>query len=182
MIIFTLWCTTAASLARHSDGNLGNRKQSLSMFNNLHGMEITQEEPTLRKCEDWKVKMPLSCLKSSSQIYAVQQRIELYSCTYFQTISVLINAKKGIFFRNGKGFHNEEGYSPLYLYPMISPKDFKIAYKGNWLLLFPISYLCKLNYEKKKFSCLMSFPVRTNRKAGFQIKFHTAVTCHAHLN
>jgi len=77
------------------------------------------------------MKMPLSCLKSSSQIYAVQQRNELYSHTYFQSISVLINADKGKFFRNVKRFPNQEVYSPLYLCPMIVSRDFKIAYKGN---------------------------------------------------
>lgn len=145
------------------------------MFNNLHGMEITQEEPTLRECEDWKVKMPLSCLKSASQIYAVQQRIELYSCAYFQSISVLINAKKGKFFRTGKGFHNEV-YSSLYRYPMILARDFKLAYKKNWELFFPISYLCKLNYGKKgsflpKVNPSQNQPVNLGARSNFILQW-----------
>lgn len=47
-----MYLSTAAPLGRLSDRNLGKRNQNLTMWNNLHGMEITQEEVALRVCED----------------------------------------------------------------------------------------------------------------------------------
>lgn len=42
----------AVTLARLSDGNIGNCKQNFHMFNNLCSMEITEEEPVLGECEE----------------------------------------------------------------------------------------------------------------------------------
>lgn len=47
-----MYLFTAAPLGRLSDRNLGKHNQNLTMWNNLHAMEITQEELALRVCED----------------------------------------------------------------------------------------------------------------------------------
>lgn len=47
-----MYFSRASPLERLSDRNQGKCKQNLTMWNNLHRMEITQEELALRVCED----------------------------------------------------------------------------------------------------------------------------------
>lgn len=93
-----------------------------------------QEKPTLKEYEDWKLKSFLSCLKSS-EIYEVQQKIELYPCTYFWVIVFWLRLSE-------EGFSEIEMIEQWTLFPVIPfSSDFIHIFQNNFLRKIGQNYL-----------------------------------------